>query len=644
MLAEPILDRAVEGVADGRIVDWELLDSQASDPEEREQLKWLRILGEIADLHRSTSDGLDDPGPATISIRGPSGHLSALSAASTWGRYALHEKVGAGTFGSVYRAWDPELEREIAIKILHSHVSDDRLRERLLHEGRALARVRHHNVVSVLGVEAHEHRIGLCMEFVQGETLDDHVKAQGTLSAREAVLLGEDVCRALAAVHGAGFVHRDVKARNIMRESAGRIVLMDFGTGREARLLEAAHPPRIAGTPLYMAPEVLAGEPASTRSDVYSVGVLLFFLVTGAFPVDGRSLEDLRTSHDLGRRRRLAELRADLPPSFIRVVEQAIDADPDARQPHAAALVDALHRIYGDGQSTTTTIVKRLLSLLAVLAVGACVSIAVGFLSSTAFNVGLDRWEFASESPWQWLVWGLRASVLPLFLLMLGWLVLGVVLVFRRLAVRMSSTAAAVDGRWRRAVAARARRLALDDISVLSSGILLLSSAALMTAWWYHWPLVTALATRISTWPLDRLWLLSPASNGSHDDYRVTFSALVLFTVAAWYGVLKLADRRGQIVNRSTLAGGAAIVGLSLASLSYPYRLLRHSSFETASWNGERCYIIGERADTRLLFCPGIDPPATWSCRARRADCGRSDAARASTPRSRLQPATSNPG
>ena len=138
--------------------------------------------------------------------------VSAGTAVETWGRYRLVEKVGEGSFGSVYRAWDSELEREVAVKILHPRVANSQLKSRLLREGRALAKVRHPNVVSVLGVESHGDRVGLCMEFVRGETLATVLGRRGAFNAREAALIGEDVCRALAAVHRAGFVHRDVKA------------------------------------------------------------------------------------------------------------------------------------------------------------------------------------------------------------------------------------------------------------------------------------------------------------------------------------------------------------------------------------------------------------------------------------------------
>ncbi len=101
-------------------------------------------------------------------------------------------QLGSGAFGRVYSAWDPELQRHIAIKILHAQVSDDRLRRRLLREGRALAKVDHDNVVRVYGVEAHGERVGLCMQLVSGETLEAELRTQGLRNAREAALVGED--------------------------------------------------------------------------------------------------------------------------------------------------------------------------------------------------------------------------------------------------------------------------------------------------------------------------------------------------------------------------------------------------------------------------------------------------------------------
>src|SRR6185437_5147759 len=164
---------------------------------------------------------------------------------------------------------------------------------RIAREGRLLARIRHPNVITVHGVEIHEGRVGLCMELVRGTTLEDVLRKRGSFSAREAALVGIDLCRALAAIHAAGLIHRDVKAQNVMREDGGRIVLMDLGTGREADDHAGRAIRELAGTPLYLAPEIFVGAAASALTDVYSLGVLLYRLVSGAFPVRAATVDEL---------------------------------------------------------------------------------------------------------------------------------------------------------------------------------------------------------------------------------------------------------------------------------------------------------------------------------------------------------------
>ena len=119
------------------------------------------------------------------------------------------------------------------------------------------------------------------MQLIRGANLYRLVVKQGPLSAREASVIGIDICQALAAVHGAGLIHRDVKAANVMREDGGRIVLMDLGMGSEREATRSG-PNDFAGTPLYLAPEIFQGRQASVRTDVYGLGVLLYYLVTGS--------------------------------------------------------------------------------------------------------------------------------------------------------------------------------------------------------------------------------------------------------------------------------------------------------------------------------------------------------------------------
>jgi RIO-like serine/threonine protein kinase len=510
MSVEGLIDRAVENIADGQPVNWALLDSQANGDEERKQLKMLRILEEIAHLHRSTQDSdvedtfgshrssvdssvgsIDDL--ADIADRDPSALAATIDGTAgvdtrkrmdLWGRFHLLEKVGEGSFGAVYRAWDPQLERQVALKILHRHLTDNRLRAKLLREGRALAKIRQPNVVSVLEVEEQDGRVGLCMEFVQGQTLEDVLQAQGTFSARETVLAGEDVCRALAAVHNAGFVHRDVKARNVMREQAGRIVLMDFGTGREARALEDPNRPDVAGTPLYMAPEVLAGEPASMRSDVYAVGVLLFHLVTSEYPIVAQSIDELREAHRTHSRRYLSECRTDLPMPFVRVVERALAEHPQDRYPNAGALLSALGTALGDLHDSRWEVARPLLSTAAAIALIAVLPVLLGFLTTIGFNAILQRQAYATETVWDWWIWGARAVISPVMSLLIAGFAFALFTGARNLLRGASSRVRQFDDSVRRRAAALANRLSLDDVSVLSSWVFLLSTTALVVTWW----------------------------------------------------------------------------------------------------------------------------------------------------------------
>jgi serine/threonine protein kinase len=274
------------------------------------------VLAHIGDVHRQS-------------------HSATEGAPKRWGPFHLRDAVGSGSFGTVYRAWDPKLDREVAVKLLQRRPVGARSR---FQEGRLLARVRHPNVVTVYGADEIDGIAGLWMEFVHGRTIKALIQEQGVFGGHEAALVGAAVGRALAAVHRAGLLHQDVKAQNVMREHGGRLVLMDFGAGVVSR--DAVVPS--GGTPIYMAPELFAEAPASPQSDLYSVGVLLFYMVTGGFPVEGHSHAEVRHHHAQGARRWLRDLRPDLPVGFVAAVERALDADPSRRFASAGAMELAL--------------------------------------------------------------------------------------------------------------------------------------------------------------------------------------------------------------------------------------------------------------------------------------------------------------
>jgi tetratricopeptide (TPR) repeat protein len=329
-------------IADGDAVDWDALEAAAENDHRRQVLRELRLIAGMAALHRTHAEE-DQASPAAADA--DAGALPAKSPSApigTWGPFSLLEKVGEGAFGEVFRARDA-LQRDVALKLLRpGRGTTAQVSGRILHEGRIMARVRHTNVVSVYGAEEHNGRVGLSMEFVRGRTLEALLESHGTLSAREAALIGRELCRALAATHAAGLVHRDVKARNVMREEGGRVVLMDFGAGQVSDPDRDSSGRGVTGTPLYLAPELLQSGDATIRSDIYSLGVLLFHLVTRSYPVQARNLDELRLAHARGDRRRLNDLRPELPDDFVRVLERAIDPDPQRRFPSAGSMQDAL--------------------------------------------------------------------------------------------------------------------------------------------------------------------------------------------------------------------------------------------------------------------------------------------------------------
>jgi serine/threonine protein kinase len=332
------LAELAEAVADGRPVEWEA--ETAADPGSIDSFTQLQILAGIADWHRrAQGDGsAESTAPADLAPADPELFV--------WGPLSVRERIGSGSFGDVYRAWDPTLQREVALKLFRPRAGAAPEDDAVAREGQLLARVRHPNVMAVYGAQLHQGRIGMWSELLRGRTLHEIVKADGPMSAAEAAVYSETVCRALAAVHRAGLLHRDIKAQNVMRESGGRVVLMDLGLGREVDR-ELAAGVDLAGTPLYLAPELFAGEAATVQSDIYSVGVLMFFLVTGQFPVTGGAMHDLAEAHRAGRRRRLRDLRPDLPDAFAETVERALQPDRKARFESAGALQEALARAGG---------------------------------------------------------------------------------------------------------------------------------------------------------------------------------------------------------------------------------------------------------------------------------------------------------
>nr|WP_255216042.1 tetratricopeptide repeat protein [Pseudenhygromyxa sp. WMMC2535] len=285
------------------------------------------------------------------------------------GRYVLLRRLGAGGMGVVWAAWDPELDREVAIKLLRPRMTGEKARARLLREAQAMARVTHPNIIAVHDVGLVEGRVFVAMESIRGETLRAWLDAEprpwkAIVAAYRQAALG------LAAAHEAGLLHRDFKPENAMIDGSGRVRVMDFGLAtahegredeqvhdlgpRELRQLATDHSAsggllatpltevgRVVGTPAFMAPEQLAGKRGGPASDQFSLCVALWQSLYGERPYAGDDLEALMSSFRDGRLRS-PPARSKVPAKIRRVVERGLAYDPRHRWPDMAALAEAL--------------------------------------------------------------------------------------------------------------------------------------------------------------------------------------------------------------------------------------------------------------------------------------------------------------
>ncbi|HQJ55075.1 MAG TPA: serine/threonine-protein kinase, partial [Planctomycetota bacterium] len=274
--------------------------------------------------------------------------------------YTIIERIGAGGFGVVYKAFDEKLQRICAVKLLlEDRAADPASRAAFLHEARVMARVRHPNVLAIYGILEHAGRQALCTEYIEGPPLSERV-AEGPLPPLEVARVGMDLSSALQAAHAAGLVHRDVKTSNVLCDRNDRTVLADFGLGvfiAPERREAAAH--GAAGSPLFMSPEQLAGGRVDARSDIFSLGVVLYNASTTVFPHTADDIPTLIERVATMTPPPLTARMPDFPPALQAVIMRALGKDPDARYQTAAAMGEALEACCREAAQARKTAGRR---------------------------------------------------------------------------------------------------------------------------------------------------------------------------------------------------------------------------------------------------------------------------------------------
>ncbi|MFD7784502.1 protein kinase [Streptomyces nojiriensis] len=293
------------------------------------------------------------------------------------GRYQLRDLLGAGGMASVYLAYDSALDRQVAIKTLHSDLGREQsFRERFRREAQAVAKLSHTNIVSVFDTGEGEVTFGgaaagdgavmpyIVMEYVEGRplgsVLEEDVRRHGAMPADKALKVTADVLAALETSHEMGLVHRDIKPGNVMVNKRGVVKVMDFGIARamQSGVTSMTQTGMVVGTPQYLSPEQALGRGVDARSDLYSVGIMLFQLLTGRIPFDADSPLAIAYAHVQEEPVAPSSINRSLTPAMDALVARALKKNPNERFPTAAAMGDEVARVLGSGQTGAPVIVQ----------------------------------------------------------------------------------------------------------------------------------------------------------------------------------------------------------------------------------------------------------------------------------------------
>jgi serine/threonine-protein kinase len=330
------------------------------------------------------------------------------------GRYRIQRKLGAGGMADVYLAEDQELGRRVAIKILNGrHANDDQFIERFRREAKNAAALNHPNIVSIYDRGEAEETYYIAMEFLDGRTLKELIVSRGAAPVNVAIEYARQILSALRFAHRHGIVHRDIKPHNVMVDGEGRVKVTDFGIARAgtSQMTEAGS---IVGTAQYLSPEQARGGEVDPRSDLYSLGIVLYELLTGKTPFDGETPVEIAMKHLSTAPKPPSTLRPDVPPALDMVVMRALAKNPDDRYQSADEMEGDLDRVARGARVSATTVdtATQVLRRPAAVAAGAATAATMIAPSPAAAAVPpavVEEEEFeeqggADRPLWPWLV------------------------------------------------------------------------------------------------------------------------------------------------------------------------------------------------------------------------------------------------
>lgn len=524
-------------------------------------------------------------------------------------RYAIERELGRGGMATVYLARDEKHGRAVAVKVFEPELAAAVGSRRFEREIEVVARLRHPHILPLHDSGVSNGISWYVMPFVEGESLRERLKREGHLPVREAMRIAREVADALSYAHARGVVHRDVKPGNIMLE-ANHAVVTDFGI---AALTQEVGPERLTqsgmspGTPLYMSPEQAAGQPVDHRSDIYSLGCVLYEMLAGEPPFTGPSSQVIMARKIAGEVRSLRVVRDAVPEALERITERCLETTPADRFQEATELAEALGSLRARIPTPAESIFRgglapaeKLLRVGAVVGLGLIGMLTIGFLSTKAFDLKLGVPATHSPTRSDHLVVGAQALVNVTVLTLVAIVVfVAAKYAFRRVVTTLTRvpglnrTTKALDrhvlGRWDRLVKSAGSTTLAETFFLVTgvAAVLVLSGfRELLSALWTTETAALACAER----PL-------------HRAFTITMTAFVVGAGGAWFTFFRWLGGRSRTPRRHALArwGSLAIIVVMLLALTTPWRLLWDGA-ERVRIGGERGYLVAETSTEWVIY------------------------------------------
>jgi serine/threonine protein kinase len=546
------------------------------------------------------------------------------------GQYVILDRLGRGGMGQVFLSRDQELHRKVALKCLLSSGADlERERARIKAEARAAAAITHVNVAAIHHVIEHGTRAFIVMEYVEGESLSTRLKRE-RLTTEQVVAIGRQLVAALRAAHAQEVVHRDLKPGNIQLTPDGLVKVLDFGiaqttwpvptassTGAETASATCFVGTRMArgGTPPYMSPEQLLGHAVDERSDIYSLGIVLFEMATGRRPYPGVDPFELVQAQVKGAPRADA-IDPRVPRGLADVIAKALQIDLSMRFQTAlevGAALDAFEQTLRPKSVRRREQIRRWLARAAIALPTAVLGLgAIGFVATAGFNNTFGRTadfaRFGTEPLSSYFRWGLLAIVPSLVVMTLA--VLSFIAGrFLFGALELIGPIGRIGRRVRMTWSAVALKIGLDDPNMLAQALCCIGILFIGAMFWFRFPLILAVTSFFNSGPIDRLLAMGPQEYWHRQSYQITLDVV---TPAFAFGLWRVI----QLRKLKNFRGGSTGVGLLIGILTiivlmrqWPYRTLNQRDFERVDLAGARCYITGQSDDEYLILCPGGSPP-----------------------------------